>query len=104
MPLRDACKRSQQPAASSQQPAASSASVRNFEQAAGLHHLLVAPSGVERLFHSPNFGSQLSATVYLTSAPVFLLRITTTAIAPGGAFSAAIVSVRWGRGSSSWRS
>jgi RHS repeat-associated protein len=41
MPLRDACKRIQQ-------PAASSASVRDFEQAAGLHHLLVAPSGVER--------------------------------------------------------
>ena len=55
----------------------------------------VRPVASSVLFHSPSIGSRLSATVYLTSAPVFQLRITTTAIAPGGAFSAAIVSVRW---------
>jgi len=40
-------------------------------------------SGVERPVQSPSIGSRLSATVYLTSAPAFQLRITTTAIVPG---------------------
>ena len=74
-------------------------------QSCGMPHCVTAaatstgqqcpPSASSVLFHSPSIGSRLSATVYLTSAPVFPLRITTTAIAPGGAFSAAIVSVRW---------
>jgi len=36
----------------------------------------------------------VSATVYFTAAPVFLLRTTTTAIAPSGVFSGASRMVR----------
>src|SRR5262245_6307730 len=74
--------------------------VRNtVMQKGGLSDLDRLPiSGLERkpcCAQDPQLQVPCRDGVYLTSAPVLRCLMTTTAIAPAGAFSAAIVSVLW---------